>query len=202
MAVGRRLGQGCAGPLAGRAAPGLLPVRRKPGGGGGLLCEAGTSLLRCRPRGAGPTGGCRRRRSSQLAVICIDRQTPEELGIAMLSSPLPPLGANARLHPARSTAESKSSIDLGCVRPRCCQHPCDPPPVLHQVTPLHPWKQRGDGVTSHGGQERCSVQPGSQTALRQPWEQAAAPVMSPWLLVSCTLSRKVTGPDNIIYIAV
>lgn len=30
----------------------------------------------------------------------------------------------------------------------------------------------------------------------------AAPVMSPWFLVSCTLSRKVTGPDNIIYIAV
>lgn len=41
-----------------------------------------------------------------------------------------------------------------------------------------------------------------QMALQRPWECMAAPVMSPWFLVSCTLSRKVTGPDNIIYIAV
>ena len=41
-----------------------------------------------------------------------------------------------------------------------------------------------------------------QMALQQPWECAAAPIMSPWFLVSCTLSRKVTGPDNVIYIAV
>lgn len=41
-----------------------------------------------------------------------------------------------------------------------------------------------------------------QMALKQPWECIAAPIMSPWFLVSCTLSRKVTRPDNIIYIAV
>ena len=41
-----------------------------------------------------------------------------------------------------------------------------------------------------------------QMALQRPWECTAAPIMSPRFLVSCTLSRKVTGPDNIIYIAV
>lgn len=85
-------GRGCAGPSAGRAAAGLLPGRRKPGGGGGLPGEAGTSLLRCHPRGPGPTGGCRRRRPSQPAVICINRQTTEGLSIATLSSPPSPLG--------------------------------------------------------------------------------------------------------------
>lgn len=41
-----------------------------------------------------------------------------------------------------------------------------------------------------------------QMALQRPWECTAAPIMSPRFLVSCTLSRKVTRPDNIIYIAV
>lgn len=129
---------------------------------------------------------------------------PSALGTPSPSHQLLP-GADTLLHPARQPWRANQGVLIRlCTAAAAASTPCQ-----HPVPPQHPSTGipagRGPGWARGRGQgpRECSpAHPGWQMAPQQPRERVAVPVMSPWLLVSCTLSRKVTGPDNIIYIAV
>ena len=151
--------------------------------------ESRPGLLRRRPGGPAPQG--LRVGAEQSITACshpLRRASTRGCASLPSNSHQLPLGVNKCLHPPQ-TANMKVRIGL-----RQAAAPATPLPP--RCSPAGAAGQRGRRA---GPRRWLSAQP---PALRQPWEPAAAPVMSPRLLVSCTLSRKVTGPDNIIYIAV
>lgn len=120
-----------------------------------------------------------------------DRPPPSGLGTPSPPHQLLP-AANTLLQQPRGSVESKSGSIDPAVRGSSHRHPPPSPPG---------WQQGGPNWALEPGNAALQS-PAGKRARQHPRERLAAPVMSPWLLVSCTLSRKVTGPDNIIYIAV